>query len=115
MRHNYKELLIWKRSKDLCIEIYKLTDEIPDREKFGLCSQIRRAAVSVPSNIAEGCGRSTNPQLKQFLNIAYGSLAELETQIIIAEELKYTNEDTTEIKREIDELQKMVFTFIKRL
>ncbi len=77
--HNFEELLIWKRSKSLCISIYKISTIFPKEEVYGLTNQMRRCAVSIPSNIAEGCGRNTSKQLIQFLNIANGSLSELKT------------------------------------
>jgi len=79
MRHNFLHLEIWKRSRKLVKIIYQTSKSFPSEEKFGLTSQIRRAAVSVPSNIAEGCGRDTDPQLKNFMNIAIGSICEVET------------------------------------
>lgn len=85
---NHKDLDVWKTSMDLACAIYQLTSDLPSEEKFGLISQMRRSAVSVPSNIAEGCGRSSDKQLSQFLSISTGSLAELETQLILCERLK---------------------------
>ena len=93
MKHNFKELKIWQRAKVLCIDVYKLTKEFLGDERFGLTNQLRRCAVSVPSNIAEGCGRNTDKQLIHFLNIAMGSLTELETQVIISHELGYINSE----------------------
>lgn len=112
MNHNFRELNIWKRSKDLCISIYKITQVFPKEEMFGLTSQIRRSSVSVPSNIAEGCGRNTQKQLVQFLNIAMGSLTELETQVIISDELSYIGSEKAKvILDEIDQIQKMLNVF----
>jgi four helix bundle protein len=81
MLKNYRELKVWQRSYRLCLDIYKITKRFPNEERYGLTSQIRRAAVSVPSNIAEGYGRKTIPEYIRFLYIAYGSICELETQI----------------------------------
>ncbi len=78
-RHNFKELHIWQLGMDIGDEIYDVTMDYPKEELFGLSLQMRKAAVSIPSNIAEGCGRGTDPQLVQFLNIAQGSVFELET------------------------------------
>ena len=89
MLKNYKELKVWQRGYRLCFEIYQLTGNFPQEEKYGLTSQIRRAAISVPSNIAEGYGRKTTKEYLQALYIAYGSLCELETQIMLAGDLKY--------------------------
>ena len=87
MKHNFKNLDIWKRSKSLAIQIYQETATFPDHEKYGLTSQIRRCAVSVPSNIAEGCGHASSKELSHFLDISIGSLCELESLLLIAKEL----------------------------
>jgi len=81
---NFQDLSIWQRSHLLTLKIYSVTKKFPKEEQFGLTLQIRKSAVSTPSNIAEGCGRGSEPQLVQFLNIAQGSSFELETQIYIA-------------------------------
>lgn len=83
----YKNLIVWQKGKNLCIRIYRLTDSFPDSERFGLISQLRRAAVSIPSNIAEGSKRNTRRDQNQFYTIAYGSGAEIETQLCISKEL----------------------------
>ena len=88
---NHKDLEVWKKSMDLVSNIYKITESFPNKELYGLTNQIRRAAVSVPSNIAEGAARSSKKEFIQFLYIALGSLSELETQIIIANRLEYLN------------------------
>jgi four helix bundle protein len=85
----HRDLLVWQESISLVKEIYAVTRSLPDDEKFGLTSQMRRAAVSVPSNIAEGAARGSQREFAQFLVIARGSLSELETQLIIAKELNY--------------------------
>ena len=113
--NNYKELDVWKRSIKLAVNIYKLTSTLPTEEKFGLVSQLRRCAVSVPSNIAEGSGRKTNKEFSQFLSIAYGSLCELDTQVIISLELGYLKTtDVQDIEKEVGELQKMIFALIQK-
>ena len=88
---NHKDLEVWKKSMDLVSNIYKITESFPNKETYCLTNQIRRAAVSVPSNIAEGAARSSKKEFIQFLYIALGSLAELETQMIIASRLGYLN------------------------
>ena len=93
MLKNYKELKVWQRSYQLCLKIYKITKRFPNEEKYGLTSQIRRAAVSVPSNIAEGYGRKTTPEYIRFLYIAYGSNCEMETQILLSGDLGYIETD----------------------
>jgi four helix bundle protein len=87
----YKDLLVWRKGIDLVKEIYQLTKPFPPEERFGLVSQMRRAAVSVPSNIAEGQARKTTGEFIQFVSHAEGSLAELDTQIVLAVELGYSN------------------------
>jgi four helix bundle protein len=87
MLKNYKELKVWQKSYQLSLEFYKITAEFPIEEKYGLTSQIRRAVVSVPSNIAEGYGRKTTTDYIKYLYIAYGSLCELETQIFLSSDL----------------------------
>jgi four helix bundle protein len=86
---NFKDLRVWQKGLELVKEIYTITRDFPKEEQFGLTSQIRRAAVSIPSNIAEGFRRRYSREQKQFINIALGSSAELETQLIIARELNY--------------------------
>ncbi len=86
---NHKDLEVWKKSMDLVGNIYQITESFPHKELYGLTNQIRRSAVSVPSNIAEGAARNSKKEFIQFLYIALGSLAELETQIIIASRLEY--------------------------
>jgi four helix bundle protein len=85
----YKELIVWQKAMDLVEEVYKATRSFPREEIYGLTSQLRRAAVSIPSNIAEGQGRSTTPDFLRDLSIPYGSLLEVETQILIAIRLGY--------------------------
>jgi len=88
---NHKDLEVWKKSMDLVSNIYKITESFPNKELYGLTNQIRRAAVSIPSNIAEGAARNSKKEFIQFLYISLGSLSELETQIIIASRLEYLN------------------------
>jgi len=92
--HNFKELKVWKAGIEISKLIFQLTRSFPSEEKYGLISQMIRSAISIPSNIAEGCGRKSNKELHQFLNIALGSSFELETQLIIAKEFNYIDQDT---------------------
>ena len=87
--HGYKDLKVWQKSMDLVVDIYTITKKFPDDEKYGLKAQMRRAAVSIPSNIAEGRAKRSTKDFLRFLSIAYGSNAELETQLIIAHRLGY--------------------------
>ena len=89
MLRSYRDLLVWQKAVELAVLIYRLTEGFPTREIYGLASQIRRAGVSVPSNIAEGYGRGSRKEYLQFLSIAQGSLKELETQTILAQRLGY--------------------------
>ena len=108
--HNYKQLTVWQNSVELCVLIYQITKEFPVEEKFGLTSQIRRAAISVASNIAEGAGRNSDGEFVQFLGIAAGSLNELETQIIIANQLDFITENIeNNITQKIAEVQNKLF------
>jgi four helix bundle protein len=116
MLKNYKELKVWQRAYKLCFEIYQITKSFPIEEKYGLTSQIRRAAVSVPSNIAEGYGRKTTGEYIQALYIAYGSLCELETQILLAGDLNYVSAEKREIfHKEIGDIERMLKGLIKSL
>ena len=88
-----KDLVVWQKSYRLVLEIYKLTDSFPRHEIYGLSQQVRRAAVSVPSNISEGYGRQYNKEYRQFLSVAYGSLCELETQYLLSIDLGYIKQN----------------------
>ena len=113
---SFKDLKIWERSVELVKAIYDLTKTFPKEELYGLTSQIRRAAVSVPSNIAEGFARYHNKEYKQFLYTSLGSCAELSTQLIIAERLNYVKKEQSKILlNEIDEISKMTMALIKKL
>ena len=90
---SYQDLTVWHKSVNFSIKLYGATESFPKQEMFGLISQLRRAAVSIPSNIAEGFRRKTNKEKLQFLRIAYGSGAEIETQLVIANKLRYLNDD----------------------
>ena len=104
---NHKDLEVWKKSMDLVSDIYKITESFPNKELYGLTNQIRRAAVSVPSNIAEGAARNSKKEFIQFLYIALGSLSELETQIIIANRLEYLNNLDT-LSEDLKFVQKLI-------
>jgi four helix bundle protein len=116
MLKNYKELIIWQKSYQLCLEIYRITSTFPKNEKFGLTSQIRRSVVSVPSNIAEGYGRRTTADYIKSLYIAYGSSCELETQIILSADLGYIDSARLkEISDGIHEVERMLKALMKSL
>ncbi len=109
----HKDLDVWKKSIDFVTKVYNLTDKFPNNEKFGIVSQIRRAAVSIPSNIAEGSARNSKKELVQFLYVSLGSAAELETQLIISEKLKYI--DNLDVLNDLNDIQKMIMGLIKYL
>lgn len=113
---NFRNLDIWKNGIELVKQVYQLSEKFPSEEKFGLKSQITRAAVSIPSNVAEGCSRNSEIEFKRFLEIAMGSLFEVETQLIISQELKYleTNELET-IFSLIQKEAKMMNSLINKL
>ena len=114
--HNYKELEIWKLGVKFCPKIYLITNTFPKEEKFGLASQLNRAAVSVPSNIAEGFGRDGLGEYLYHLSVALGSCSELETQIILSAEIGYLSKLESEaILIEIDYLSKMLKNLSKAL
>ena len=104
--HNYKNLDIWKDAMALAYQVYEVTQNFPDMEKFGMVSQMTRAAVSVPSNIAEGAGRETDKDFIHFLSIAVGSLFELNTQIQLSEQIGYlTKEQSQSLQDQITKLE----------
>ncbi|PTM03671.1 MAG: four helix bundle protein [Bacteroidetes bacterium] len=114
--HQYKELKTWQKAMDLATELYKVIGTFPSSERFGLSSQMQRSAVSVPSNIAEGAGRSTKADFAKFLDITQGSLNELETQLILAQRLGYIEMiKVDKMQVEINELQKMNYKLILSL
>jgi four helix bundle protein len=104
--HRFKDLEIWKRSRKFCVSIYEITSKFPDSEKFGLTNHLRRASVSIPSNIAEGSSRNSNKDFSRFLQIAIGSAFEIETQLLIAFDLKFISEK--ELNNLITELQEII-------
>ena len=116
MLKNYKELKVWQKSYKLCLDVYRITGIFPKEEMYGLTSQMRRSAVSVPSNIAEGYGRKTTADYIRFLYIAYGSLCELETQIMLAGDLNYLDDGKlVGLKANISEVERMLKALISSL
>ncbi len=110
--HNYLELKIWQEGRKLVKTIYSISANFPKEEMYGLTSQIRRAAISIPSNIAEGTGRTSNKEFRRFLEYAIGSLFELETQIILANDLNFvTTENFETIHQDIKSLLRMIVKF----
>jgi four helix bundle protein len=114
--HNFKELKVWKAGIEVTKVIFQLTKSFPSEERYGLISQMVRSAISIPSNIAEGCGRKTNKDFYHFLNIALGSSFELETQLIIAKEFNYINQERLDDTcKSIIDIQKMISGLQKSL
>ncbi len=113
---NYRDLVVWQKSMDLVEEVYRLSKLLPKEEIFGLTNQLRRAAFSIPSNIAEGNARNSQKEYARFLSIARGSKAETETQLEICVRIGYFNEDQTRIALTLcDEIGKMLYSMIQKL
>ena len=114
---SYKELLIWQKGIGIVLKVYKLTQSFPKDEIYALSSQLKRASVSIPSNIAEGFGRQTDKSFNHFLNISRGSLNEIETQLIIAKELGFIQDENlyNDLLFIIEEESKMINAFTKNL
>lgn len=116
MLKNYKELKVWQKSYQLCLKIYKETKKYPQIEVYGLTSQMRRAALSITCNIAEGYGRKTTADYLRFLYMSYGSTCELETQILLSGDLKYLKaESLSKLQQDIGEVERMLKASIKSL
>lgn len=113
---SFKDLIVWKKGIELVNDIYKVTKKIPKEELYGLTSQIRKAAISIPANIAEGWGRGTTKNYIQFLEISRGSLFELNTLIIISYNQQYINKETCgEIENKLNEIGRMLNALITKL
>ena len=106
---DYRKLIVWEKSHQMAIDIYKLTDNFPMTERYGLISQIRRSAVSVPSNIVEGCGRGSSKDFLRFLRIAFSSCGELEYQLLLSRDLGYMKKKNfEEISNKVTEIRRML-------
>lgn len=114
--HNFRELKIWQRSMELVLEVYNTCLQFPKEEMYGLANQLKRAAVSIPSNISEGSGRNSNAQFKYFLELAMGSANEVQTQIDLASRLGYLKvEESNRLMEETLQIYKMILGFYKSL
>lgn len=112
----YKDLIVWQKSISLIVEIYRITNMFPSDERFGLVSQIRRCAISIASNIAEGYARKSTKENAQFINIAFGSATELETQVFISKKLRLTQEiEWKKVDGLLDEVLRMLYRYRERL
>ena len=114
--HNYKEMKIWQKGRILVKEIYQLTQKFPSDERFGLTAQARRAAISIPLNISEGAGRGTDKDFNHFLDMARGSVNEVETLIFLSNDLEYISiEEVNDLLGKTEELSKMIVAFQTKL
>ncbi len=114
--HNYKEMKIWQKSRTLVKVVYEISKILPKEELYGLTSQIRRAVISIPANIAEGAGRGTDRDFRHFLDISRGSLFELDTLLILSNDLGYISEsELNPVLENISEIIKMMVSFQSRL
>jgi four helix bundle protein len=115
-RSSYKDLILWQRAMDLAVQVYKSTSGLPRTELFGLVSQMRRAGASIPSNIAEGSARRSTKEFLHFLHIARGSMAELETQVLLAQRIGYLPESpAAELRHCIDDVGRILSAVITGL
>ncbi len=113
---SYKDLIVWQKSVELCVEVYKVTESYPNSELYGLTLQTRKSAVSVPSNIAEGQKRGHKAEYIQFLQVSFGSGAELETQLLIANKIGYlSSKDYKRLTTVLDEVMKMLSGLLRSL
>ena len=115
MIHNFRELIAWQKAMQLAKQVYLLTKDFPSYEQYALTSQIQRAVVSIPTNIAEGSGRPTQKELVHFLSFSLGSAYELETELLLAGELSYMDAKQSEqINADVVEVQKLVYSLMKK-
>jgi len=113
---DFRQLKVWAKAHTLTLAVYKVTRSFPAEERFALISQMRRCAVSAPSNLAEGCGRESDKDFARFVSIAAGSISELEYQVLLANELGYLNEsEFRQLELQINEVKKMLNSLIRRL
>ena len=111
----HKDLMVWKKSIDFVTRLYRLTESFPDSERYGLTNQLRRAAVSIPSNIAEGAARSSDKEFVKFLFVSRASAVEIETQLIIANNLGFDIEGYEELNNELNAISRMITSLINRI
>jgi four helix bundle protein len=113
---DFRKLKVWEKAHQFTLQIYRITKKFPSDERFGLTVQLRRAAASIPTNIAEGCGRGTERELARFMSIAAGSASEVEYQLLLSRHLNYIQDEThKELNQQINEIKKMLNRFIQRL
>ncbi len=113
---NFYDILVWQKARELTLDIYKISTPFPKHEVFGLTSQIRRAAASIQTNIAEGCGYDSNAEMRRFLRMSSGSASELENLLVLIYDLNYISLDQFEkLKTDLIHIRKMLYAFIKTL
>ena len=113
---DFRKLKVWEKAHQLTLQVYRITKNFPSDERFGLTVQLRRAAPSVPTNIAEGCGRNSERELARFMSIAAGSASEVEYQLLLASALSYIqNEIYRELNQQVNEVKRMLNSFIQKL
>lgn len=113
---DFRSLKVWEKGHELVLKIYRVTENFPKQEMYGITSQIRRSAVSVPTNIAEGCGKDTDAELKRYCLIAMGSSSELEYLLLLSHDLNYLSEESyQELQNQLIEARKMLNAFIRKL
>lgn len=116
MTRDYRELRIWRKAHKLALELDKLVDTFPSKEKYRLVDQIRRASASIPTNMVEGCGQNSTPAARRYLFFSYHSIKEIDYHVLLAHDLGYiSKEDYTQLRKEIDTLGKMTYSFIKKM
>jgi four helix bundle protein len=113
---DFKKLKVWEKAHHFALQVYRITKKFPSDERFGLAAQLQRAATSVPTNIAEGCGRESERELARFMSISAGSTSEVEYQLLLARDLDYIKDETyRELNQQINEVKKMLNGFIQKL
>ena len=113
---DFKELKVWQKAHQLVLAVYRESTAFPPEERFGLTAHLRKTALSIPSNIAEGCGRETERELGRFLSIAAGSASELDYQLLLARDLEYLHADThCLLTEQVSEVRRMLFRFLQSL
>ena len=113
---DFRSLLVWRKAHELTLDVYQATKQFPSEEKFGLTSQMRRSAASVPTNIAEGCGRGSSPDFQRFLQVAFGSVSELDYQLILATDLAFLTRPTyDDLYTKLVEIRRMLASLIRRV
>jgi four helix bundle protein len=111
---DFRQLKVWAKAHQLALDVYKATSKFPKGELYGLTSQIRRASISIPSNIAEGCGRNSDPDFARFLQIAMGSASETEYQLLLSKDLEFMSKEHYEtLHNEVEEVKRMLASLLK--